>query len=110
MQAENEQLGKEVSEGRIQKVRAEAAMHKGYAQVLISPAACRFQYLSASTWPVRLALLICACGGCRGAGIAQEFVRDSRVGGAAFRGIRVLAGRNLLLALRTECGQKAENQ
>merc|ERR1712032_918672 len=34
LQVENEQLGKEVSEGRIQKLRAEAAMHKDYAQEL----------------------------------------------------------------------------
>jgi hypothetical protein len=34
LQAENEQLGKEVSEGRVQKLRAEAALQKDYAQEL----------------------------------------------------------------------------
>uniref|UniRef100_A0A7S0PXZ7 Uncharacterized protein n=1 Tax=Coccolithus braarudii TaxID=221442 RepID=A0A7S0PXZ7_9EUKA len=34
LQAENEQLGKEVSDGRIQKLRGEAALHKDYSQEL----------------------------------------------------------------------------
>ena len=34
LQAENEQLGKDLSEGRTQKLRADASLHKEYAQEL----------------------------------------------------------------------------